>query len=214
MFIFIDESGSTDLHSKQRFLVVAFAIMKNRDFSEQLIFEIKDKCKQKGKPIVKKEVKYHNLDSFQREIAVQILNSRYKKFYVCFFDVEKAPPSFVTGKSETIIQKEMIHNLLISLDRSELNEFAEIKIIMDKKLSKSFQDAIRDELQKHLNHKKGIFVESSGSSRERGIQVADLIAGAFRAKLMKKSDLFEVELQKVFQITIKDDGAYKAEKLK
>ncbi len=188
--------------------------MNNRDFSESLIFGIKDICKAKGKPIRTKEVRYHDLEPLQKEIAVQVLNSKYRNFYVCFFDVDKSPKALVTGKHELEIQKGMIHSLLCSIDSKMLRESEVVKIIMDKKLSKSFQNAIKTELQAHLNTKKGVHVETASSSSERGIQVADIIAGAFRAKLLKKSDLFHVDLTHVFQITIPDPGVYKAEKVK
>ena len=57
MFIFIDESGLTDVTTEQKYLVVAFALMRNRAFAEELIFGIKDKCKEIGKPIKRKEIK-------------------------------------------------------------------------------------------------------------------------------------------------------------
>jgi hypothetical protein len=202
MFIFIDESGSTDIRSSQRYLIVAFAFMNNRDFAERLIFEIKDQCKAKGKPIRSKEVRYHDLEPLQKEIAVQILNSKYRDFYICFLDLEKIPSHFATGEFEHLIQKDIINSLLVSLDSDALKKYEKINIIMDKKLNKNFQESIRAELQKHLHSKKGIYVETASSSSERGIQVADVIAGAFRAKLLKKSDLFHVDLNRVFQIVV------------
>ena len=212
MFIFIDESGSTDEKSDQKFLVVAFALVGNRQFADELIFEIKDKCKAKGKPINKKELKYHDLAPFQREIAVQTINSKYKKFYVCFFDVEKANKAMVTGEHEQLIQMKSIHHVLSKLDKDELTKYPVIRVLMDKKLTKEFQRAIEDEFQKHIGTKKGVSVQTVSSSKERGIQLADLIAGAFRAKLMKKSGLFEVEQPHIFQITASDINHFKAEK--
>ena len=214
MFIFIDESGVTDLKSTQQYLVVAFVLIKNRAFAEELIFEIKDKCNKKGKPINKKEIKYHNLTQLQKEIAVQVINSKFRNFYICFIDLEKAYKPIVTGEYESYIQKTMIHHVLVSLDKEELKKYEKVRIIMDKKLSIKFQDAIRRELQDHLGTKKGISVETATSGSERGVQVADLIARAFRAKLMKKSDLFEVNLTHVFQLTIPNSDEYKTLKLK
>ncbi|MEW5996976.1 MAG: DUF3800 domain-containing protein [Candidatus Micrarchaeota archaeon] len=214
MFIFIDESGLTHIESKQKYFVIAFALMKNRRFAEDLIFEIKDTCQKKGKPIKSREVKYYSLEPLQKEVAVSILNRRYRNYYLCFIDLERAHRAMVDGHHEGVIQKQTIHYLLSSLDANELRGFDSIEIIMDKKLSKKFQEAIKAELRIHLGTKKGIEVRASSSSSERGIQVADLLAGAFRAKLMKKSDLFEVEPSKVFQITIPDMDTYKAEKLK
>jgi hypothetical protein len=214
MFIFIDESGRTDLRSKQHYLVVAFALMKNREFAESLIFQIKDTCKAKGKPIKVREVHYHDLEPLQREVAVQVINSKYRNFYVCFFDVDKSPGSLVSGKFELEIQKGMIHSLLHSLDSKMLRESEVVKVIMDKKLPKFLQTAIRTELREHLKTKKGVYVDTATSSSERGIQVADVIAGAFRAKLLKKSDLFQVDLTHIFQITVPNPGVYKAEKVK
>jgi hypothetical protein len=211
VFIFIDESGTTDAKSKQRFLVVAFALMRNKAFADELIFKIKDKCNNKGKPIKKKEVRYHDLDSFQKEIAVQTINSKYRNFYICFIDLEKSHRSMITGKHENKIQTKMIHSILSSIEGLK-NE--DIRIIMDKKLSNEFQSSIKLELSKHFGSKKGIIVKTSNSSKERGIQVADIIAGAFRAKLMKKSDLFEVDLTRIFQISIPDNNVFRTEKPK
>jgi len=98
MFIFIDESGLTDVNTEQRFLVVAFALMRNRAFADELVFGIKDKCKEIGKPIKRKEIKYRALDLQQKEIAVKMINSKYHNFYVCFIDLEKSHKSMITGK--------------------------------------------------------------------------------------------------------------------
>lgn len=84
MFIFIDESGSTNRKAGQRYLVVAFALMNTRQFAEEIIIQIRDKCKEQGQPVKIRELKYHNLTPFQREIAVKIINSNYRNFYVCF----------------------------------------------------------------------------------------------------------------------------------
>lgn len=210
MYIFIDESGNTDKKNDQKFLVVAFAVSRNRQFAEDLIIEIRDRCKAKGKPIGTKELKYHDLDSFQKEIAVQAINGKYRNFFVCFFDVDRANHALVTGKYEQRIQTRSIHHVLSKINREELLKQEKIQVLMDKKLSKEFQQAIEVEFQKHLGTKKGISVQCVNSSRERGIQLADIIAGAFRAKLMKKSDLFEVEQTHVFQITASDSTHFDA----
>ncbi len=212
MFIFIDESGTTDEKSKQKFLVVAFALAGNRQFADSLIFDIKDKCKAKGKPVNQRELKYHDLTPFQREIAVQAINSKYRNFYLCFFDVEKASKPMVTGEYEQRIQMEGIHCVLSKLDLGEMKRHDTVKVLMDKKLTADLQQTIEDEFQKHLGTKKGVSVRSISSSKERGIQLADLIAGAFRAKLMKKSDLFEVDYTHVFQLSASDINSFKAEK--
>ncbi|MBS3068572.1 DUF3800 domain-containing protein [Candidatus Micrarchaeota archaeon] len=216
MFIFVDESGVTNLKSKQKYLVVAFALMNNRAFADELIFEIKDKCNKKGKPINNREVKYHDLEPLQKEVAVQTVNSRYRNFYICFVDLEKSHKTMVTGEYELQIQKQMVHSLLVNMSIKSFLYYrkGEIKIIMDKKLSEEFQKSLKHELQTHLGTKKGVSIETANSKKERGIQVADIIAGAFRAKLMKKSDLFEVDFTSVFQITIPDTGVFKTEKLK
>jgi len=214
MFIFIDESGSTYAKSDQKFLVVAFALMNNHQFADELIFEIKRRCNAKGKAIKKKELKYHDLTPFQREIAVQTINSKYRNFYVCFFDVEKASKSLVDGQSEQVIQTLMIHNVLSKLDRNEMKKHDAVRVVMDKKLAVEFQKTIRKEFQVHIGTKKGIEVKTAVSSKERGVQVADLIAGAFRAKLMKKSDLFQVDHTQVFQITPHVAGESESEKSK
>jgi hypothetical protein len=212
VFIFIDESGTTDAKSNQKFLVVAFVPLKNRDFADQLIFEIRDICKKRGRPITKKELKYHSLEPFQREIAVQTINSKYRNFHVCFFDVDNADRDMVSGEYEQLIQMKSIHHVLSTLDKGEMRKHGHIKVLMDKKLSDDFKLAIEDEFQKHMGTKKGISVETVVSSKERGIQLADLIAGAFRAKLMKKSGLFEVDHTRVFQISASDAEHFKTEK--
>ena len=214
MFIFIDESGLTDAKSNQKYLVVAFALMNNRAFADELIFTIKDRCQKKGKPINRHEIKYHDLEPLQKEIAVQSINSRYRNFYVCFVDLEKSHKKMVDGAHEHQIQRDMVHKVLLSLDRTELSKQENVKVIMDKKLSPEFQKSIKDALQIHLGKKKGVSVETANSSKERGIQVADIIAGAFRAKLMKKSDLFEVDFTHVFQEMIPDFCVFKTEKVK
>ncbi len=214
LFIFVDESGLTNVETKQHYLVVAFALMHNRDFSDQLIFKIKDECKKKGKPIEPKEVKYHDLSPFQKEIAVQIVNSNYRNFYLAFVDLEKSHKAMVTGSNEFQIQTKIICELLCGIDKNKLNQYDEIRIIMDKKLAKEFQGQIEKILQIHLGTKKGISVETSSSGRERGIQIADLIAGAFRAKLMKKSDLFHADFSQVFQINVPEIDVFKLEKFK
>jgi hypothetical protein len=213
MFIFIDESGITDVKSEQKYLVVAFALMRNRAFADELIFEIKDKCKKKGKQI-KYEVKYHSLEPLQKEVAIDCINSRYRNFYICFIDLEKSHKSMITGKHEHKIQTIMVHNLLSSINSRDLKNDKELKIIMDKKLSGKYQDSIKYELRKHFGSKKGLSVKTASSSKERGIQIADIIAGAFRAKLMKKSDLFEVNLTHVFQVTIPDTDVFKTGNIK
>lgn len=201
MFIFVDESGVTDEKSRQKFLVVAFVLSGNRQFVDELVFEIRDKCKARGKPVVGRELKYHDLAPFQREIAVQVINSRYRNFFVCFFDVETASKGMVSGRFEHVIQRQAIHNVLSKLDARLLKNHDSVKVVMDRKLGEDSLQAIEDEFQKHLGMKKGVSVRSASSSKERGIQVADLIAGAFRAKLLKKSGLFEVDQTRVFQIT-------------
>jgi len=212
MFIFIDESGTTDAKCNQKFLVVAFVLLRNRDFADRLIFEIRDLCGKKGKPINKKELRYHDLEPFQREIAVQAINSKYRNFYICFFDVDKADKTMVTGEYEQLIQMKSIHLVLSALDKNEMKKHARITVLMDKKLTRKFQLAIEDEFQKHMGTKKGISVETAISSKERGIQLADLIAGAFRAKLMKKSGLFEADHTRIFQISASDAGHFMTEK--
>ena len=212
MFIFIDESGTTDEKNRQKYLVVSFVLLKNRAFADELIFEIRDTCKKKDKPITKKELKYHDLEPFQHEIAVQVINSKYRNFYVCFFDVDKANRTMVTGEYEQLIQMKSIHLVLSTLDKNELKKQGSVKVLMDKKLTNEFQSAIENEFQKHIGTKKGISVEAVTSSKERGIQLADLIAGAFRAKLMKKSGLFEAEHARVFQISANDAEHFKTEK--
>lgn len=214
LFIFVDESGLTNVETKQHYLVVAFALMHNRDFPDKLIFQIKDECKKKGRPVKSREVKYHDLSPFQREIAVRILNSNYRNFYIAFVDLEKSHRAMVTGSNEFKIQTKIICELLCGIDQKKLNPYGEIRVIMDKKLLKEFQEQIEKILQAHIGTKKGITVDTSSSARERGIQVADLIAGAFRAKLMKKSDLFQVDFSQVFQVTVPEVDVFKIEKFK
>lgn len=202
MYIFIDESGTTDEKSKQKFLVIGFAIAENRDFVDKLIFEIKNQCQIKGKPIKQRELSYHDLTPFQREIAIkQIINSGYRNMYLCFFDVDKADKRFVTGKYEHRIQMNSIANVLSRLDKQEMRKKDCIKVIMDEKLVDVELSEIRKAFWNYLETKKGVSIETAKSQKDRGIQLADLIAGAFRAKLMKKSDLFEVDYTHVFQIT-------------
>lgn len=134
MYIFIDESGTTDKKNKQGFLVLAFVLASNRAFVDELILSIKDQCKAKGKPIHSREVKYHDLTPFQREIAVKKINSKYRRFYVCFFDVDKADKQMVTGEYEQLIQMESIGHVLSKLNKIELKKEKFIKVIMDKKL--------------------------------------------------------------------------------
>jgi hypothetical protein len=202
MYIFVDESGTTDEKNFQGFLVVAFALSANRAFAEQLILSIKDRCKVKGKPINNKELKYHDLTPFQREIAIKGINSDYKNFYLCFFEINSARKEVVTGEYEEEIQSESIRLLFSKLDKKELKTQLPIKVIMDKKLSDKAIRTLKSSFQQRLGSKKGLSIETCSSSKERGVQLADLIAGAFRAKLMKKSDLFEVDQTKVFQISI------------
>lgn len=213
MLIFIDESGLTDIRTEQRYLVVAFALMKNRAFADELIFDIKDRCKAKGKPVKKREIKYHALEPFQKEVAVRCINSKYRNFYVCFIDLNRCHKSMISGKHEHRIQTMLVHNLLSSIDKRDLIDKKDLKIIMDKKLSGKYLGSIKQELRKHFGSKKGIFIKTATSSKERGIQVADIIAGAFRAKLMKKSDLFEVDFTRVFQVTIPDENVFRTEKV-
>ncbi len=203
MYIFVDESGTTDEKNKQKFLVIAFALSSNRDFPEKLILKIKDQCKIKGKPIHRKELKYHELTPFQKEIAVKQINSSYRNFYICFFDVDRAERQMVTGKYEEEIQMQSIDNVLSKLDKSDMEKQEIIRIVMDKKLTTGAQHSIEDRFKRHLGKNKGISVRTLNSSKERGIQLADLIAGAYRAKLMKKSDLFEADPLRVFQIAPK-----------
>lgn len=204
MFIFIDESGSTDAKNHQDFLVIAFALSSNHSFPEQLIFNIRDRCRARGKPIFAKELKYYDLTQFQREIAIREINAHYRNFYVCYFDVGKANRNLVTGSYEEQIQMKSIYNVLAKLDKRDLVRGGYVKVIMDKKLSESSQSEIRHKFQEHLGTKKGITVQTASSSKERGIQLADLIAGAARAKLIKKSDLLEIDLTHSFQISATD----------
>ncbi|MDE1860887.1 MAG: DUF3800 domain-containing protein, partial [Candidatus Micrarchaeota archaeon] len=118
MYIFIDESGTTDEKNKQKFLVLAFALIENRDFADRLIPKIKKTCEIKGKPIKSREVSYHDLTQFQREIAIQeLLASGYRNMYVSFFDIDKADRKFVTGSYEHKIQMAGICDFLSKLDR-------------------------------------------------------------------------------------------------
>lgn len=97
-----------------------------------------------------------------------------------------------------------IESVLSKLDKTRLTEKFEIKIVMDKKLSDDHQKVIGHTFQKYIGTKKGITVRCASSTKERGIQLADLIAGAFRAKLLKRSGLFEVDYTHIFQITSAD----------
>jgi len=213
LFIFIDESGLTSVKSGQRYLIVVSALMRNRAFAEELISEIRSECKRKGKPIENKELKFHKLLPLQKEIAIRVLNSHYKNFYICFIDLARVHSSIASGAYEFQIQTTMIKNLLFNLDKDYLRKFDAINVIMDKKLSSVFQNFLKNAFQSYIGTKKGVLVKTSSSARERGIQIADLIAGAFRAKLMRKSDLFEVDLRRVFQVTIPDVDVFKTEKL-
>lgn len=204
MYIFVDESGSTDKKNKQEFLVVAFALSNNRAFVEELIFSIKDKCKSKGKPILRKEVKWHELTQFQKEIAIKEVNTRYRNFYVCFFDVNSAKEELVTGAHEHQIQMISIYKVISKFNKDEIRKEKYIKIIMDDKLESPRQNEIKERLKRYFEMNKGITVETKHSSKERGIQLADIIAGAFRYKLMKKSDLIEVYQTHIFQISSED----------
>ncbi len=71
MYIFIDESGTTDETSKQKFLVISFVISENKAFVDRLIFKIRRQCELKCKAIKRRELSYHDLTPFQREIAVK-----------------------------------------------------------------------------------------------------------------------------------------------
>lgn len=214
LFIFIDESGLTDIKSHQRYFVLAFALMNNAAFAEELIFEIKDRCMRKGRPIIAREVKYHELSPLQKEITVEVLNSRYRNFYVCFVELESANAAMVGGDREFEIQSTMVRDVLFSLNKQDLAKYGTIRVIMDKKLPHAFQRSIQKAFQEFIGTKKGVTVETIGSARQRGIQVADLIAGAFRAKLMKKSDLFEVDLRRVFQVTVPALDQFSIKRLK
>ncbi len=186
--------------------MISFVISENKAFVDGLIFKIRRQCELKCKAIKRRELSYHDLTPFQREIAVkEIVNSGYKEMYLCFFDVEKADKRFVTGQNEHLIQMNSIAKVLSKFDTQALKKKETIKVIIDEKLVEEELGAIRDVLWKYLGTKKGVSVETTKSQKDRGIQLADLIAGAFRAKLTKKSDLFEIDYTHVFQITVDID---------
>ena len=202
MYIFIDESGTTDRKNNQKFLVVAYAILENRAFADELISKVKKVCERNGRPITDREISYHALSGFQRELAIkELLASGYRNMYISFFDVESADKRFTTGGYEHKIQMVGISNFLSTLDKMELMKKENIRVIMDEKLVDDEISSVEKEFQRYLGTKKNISVEATKSTKERGIQLADLIAGGFRAKLMKKSYLFEIDISHTFQIT-------------
>ena len=155
MYIFIDESGTTDQKNNQKFLVISFVISENRTFVDELIFKIKRQCEIKGKPVKQRELSYHDLTPFQREIAVkEIVNSGYKEMYLCFFDVDKADKHFVTGQSEHLIQMNSIAKVLSKFDKQELMKKKSIKVIMDEKLVDEELGIIRRAFWEYLETKK------------------------------------------------------------
>jgi hypothetical protein len=127
--------------------------------------------------------------------------------------VDKASSEMVTGEYEQMIRMQSIHAVLSKIDKAKLLKSGNVKVLMDKKLRERFRKIIEDELKRHLGIKKRISVDTTGSARERGIQLADLIAGAFRARLMKRSGLFEVDYTHVFQIMASDIDNFKTENI-
>jgi len=210
-YVFIDESGVTASEAKQKYFILSMAISKNKGFIDDLIFSIRDECIRKGKPIVNhKEIKYHDISRFQKEIVVQRINLKYKNFYIAFTDIESSHKSISEGKQENLVQSMIISAMLGDLFSTEVFKKDDtVRIIMDEKLPIEYQRIIRDFVAKIRKSKKGISVEAKSSRRERGIQLADILAGAFREKLTKKSDLFQIDHTHVFNVTIPEERLMK-----
>ena len=198
MFVFIDESGMTRADAGQKFLVIAYCVCRNKKFAWDLINAIRDECKAKGKPILNKEIKYHDISRFQQEIAIKKINKTYKNFYLAFMDVEAADKKFTTGKDEDKIQKSMLELVARKFER-KIREKNDVTIFVDEKLKPESIKEIHGLLCALKETKKGVRVEARSSKTLLGLQLADLVAGAFRAKLLKRSDLLEVDHTHVFQ---------------
>ncbi len=193
MFVYIDESGITNKEAMQKYLVIALCVCNNKEFAQNMILEIRKTCNEKGLPITdQKELKYHELKRFQQEIAIRIINNKpYRNFYLVYVDVDKADKSLTTGKNEGEIQKLMLESMAEKF-KEKLKEKDQIRIIADEKLCKASLEEIRKQVHEIRGSKKGISVDQDSSRKHYGLQLADLIAGSYRAKLMKKSDLLEV----------------------
>ncbi|MFH1095224.1 MAG: DUF3800 domain-containing protein [Candidatus Micrarchaeota archaeon] len=206
MFVFVDESGSTNINARQKYLVLSFCVCNNKQFAEDLIRRIRKNCEAQGKQIRDpKEIKYHDISRFQQEIAIKLINKEYHKFYLAYVDVEKADASLTTGKNEERIQTQMLLSIAGNFaDKIEKKE--EVIVIIDEKLSKESLDSVRRFVQVLRKSKKNLRVEERKSQTISGLQLADLIAGAFRAKLMKTSGLLDVVDDHIFECEPKPNG--------
>lgn len=200
MFVFIDESGLTKAEAGQKFLVIACCVCNNKKFAEDLINGIRDECKAKGKAVLSKEIKYHDISRFQQEIAIKRINKNYKNFYLAFMDIDSADKKLTSGKDEDRIQKNMLE-LIATKFESKLREKDSVVVFVDEKLKKESIAEIHGLLCAIRGSKKGLRVEARSSKTMHGLQLADLIAGAYRFKLLKKSDLLEVDDTHIFQCT-------------
>ncbi|MFH0927663.1 MAG: DUF3800 domain-containing protein [Candidatus Micrarchaeota archaeon] len=206
MFVFVDESGQTNIKAGQKYLVLSFCICSNKEFANNLVYEIRDSCKKQGKPVVnKKELKYHELSRFQQEIAIGLINKKYRNFYVAYVDLGKADTKFTTGKSEERIQKLMLLSVAFNF-AEKIEKKQKVVVFVDKKLTKESLLDIRHMVQDLKKSKKNVVVEEKNSHALCGLQLADLIAGAFRAKLMKTSGLLEVREDHIFECEPKENG--------
>lgn len=206
MFIFVDESGQTNIQAKQKYLVISFCVCKNKKFPDELIRSIYQKCAKEAKPILnKKEIKYHDISRFQQEIAIGIINKTYKNFYVAYVDIEKTDRALSDGKSEEIIQKSILQSIAV-IFQEKIEKQNKIKIFVDKKLSKDSLKEIRILVQMLKKSKKDVSVKEKNSQSLCGLQLADLIAGSFRAKLMKISNLLEIKDENIFSCEATKNG--------
>jgi hypothetical protein len=212
MFIFIDESGVSNIDCNQKYLVISLALMNNRAFALNLVNKIKDtysdmKFKHTG------ELKYHDLNRLKREVATDTINRQYSNYHICLLDLESSSQRYMLdGKHENIIQKTMIKHTLQMIDPETFNT-RDIKIIMDEKLPVPLQKIIRSEFISYLGKRKGVSVKSAKSNKEAGIQIADLIAGAFRADLKNKTHHLEANQSRIYNLKLHSLNIFETKKV-
>lgn len=206
MFIFIDESGTTNARARQKYFVLSFCLSGNKAFHQDLADEIREKCRKEGKPVLdKKELKYHELSRYQQEIAIGVINRRYKNYYAAFVDIEKADPKMTTGKKEDYIQKMVMKQ--VALRFRDNMRAQDLTVFVDRKLTDVSMAEIRTYLHELKGSNNGATIEWRNSQTLAGLQIADLIAGAFRAKLMKTSGLLEPKAGHAIECHLKEESA-------
>ena len=200
MFLYMDEAGDFGINKGNRYYVVSIVLIKNSSQAEKVITKAKNEIKNEHRLNINCEVKFNKLSNACRHTFMKRIKAESLPFFVAYIDTHNIKEKEMNEVLEKVKLKHStdlrgkMHYLFLLVVLQELFEKIKdknITIIGDDGLPNFVKEQtgkVTKELAKKF--KKKIKVRFKRSKAYDGIQIADLIAGAYFKNLKGVGDFY------------------------